>query len=518
MKTIKLHPDKYVTLANGTELKEVPEYVTKDQLRRRDGSSSWYLQKRCGPEMKAKRLTGTKDKDESHRLINRDYHLKLIGEEQLKQKRSSSPFLSDIAPLYAAADYTWIKALAQTRANNLRSLSKVTRHLASGPAPRFKRIEGDAVKVEIVDPGFWTKIRTDELTEKSAKNFQSKYTNGLNPNSTKYQTKADGANGYLKQARGVFGKEAMKVYRDHFKLPDISAWKQVDRLEVYKPDWEAPSADAMVKFWRDLPELESSDPDAYALFLTTYGGGLTVGETMNCKYSWFGSEEVTDHDLSVATNWYIHVQPTDDWRPKNPKRIRKASVTESIFQKLIDLRYVRRPAWNERKINITDDELIKAVWTKAVTKVAADLNVTDVTVKKTCKRRGIPTPGVGFWAKVEAGIVENPHGIMPPDEAEQYKPLEQPVYTHDDYLIQRGRCVGETGVGQRLARWFKERGWDRKRVSHEMRKLHLSKYLLSTGDLVATSKQAGHATTEMTEKTYIAVLKKHKATIDLPTG
>ena len=51
-----------------------------------------------------------------------------------------------------------------------------------------------------------------------------------------------------------------------------------------------------------------------------------------------------------------------------------------------------------------------------------------------------------------------------------------------------------------------------------MRKLHLSKYLLSTGDLVASSKQAGHATTEMTEKTYIAVLKKHKATIDLTKG
>jgi len=51
-----------------------------------------------------------------------------------------------------------------------------------------------------------------------------------------------------------------------------------------------------------------------------------------------------------------------------------------------------------------------------------------------------------------------------------------------------------------------------------MRKLHLSKYLLSTGDLKATADQAGHATTEMTEKTYIAVLKKHKATIDLPTG
>ena len=153
-----------------------------------------------------------------------------------------------------------------------------------------------------------------------------------------------------------------------------------------------------------------------------------------------------------------------------------------------------------------------------MTKVATDLNVSNVTIKKTCARRGIPAPGAGFWAKVEAGIVEYPQGIMPPDEAKQFQQRERQLYTHDDYLIQRGRCEGATGVGQRMARWFKARGWDRKQVSHEMRKLHLSRYLLATGDLVATSKQAGHATTQMTEAVYLDVLKKYKATIDLPKG
>ena len=73
-----------------------------------------------------------------------------------------------------------------------------------------------------------------------------------------------------------------------------------------------------------------------------------------------------------------------------------------------------------------------------------------------------------------------------------------------------------TRVASCLARWFKERGWERRMVAHEMQKLHLSTYLLLTGDLLATSKQAGHATTEMTEKTYVAVLKKHEAKIELP--
>ncbi|MDC0065205.1 hypothetical protein OAK15_01975 [Verrucomicrobia bacterium] len=37
-------------------------------------------------------------------------------------------------------------------------------------------------------------------------------------------------------------------------------------------------------------------------------------------------------------------------------------------------------------------------------------------------------------------------------------------------------------------------------------------------DLVATSKEAGQATTQMTEAVYLDVLKKHKAIIDLLTG
>ena len=123
---------------------------------------------------------------------------------------------------------------------------------------------------------------------------------------------------------------------------------------------------------------------------------------------------------------------------------------------------------------------------------------------------------MGFWAKVQNRVIPNPRGIMPTEYATKYTPVEPKAYTHDEHVIQRGRCSGVTGVGSRLAKWFKERGWSRKMVCHEMRKLHLSKFLLSSGDLLATSKQAGHASTEMTEKTYVAVMKKHRPTIEIP--
>ncbi len=51
--------------------------------------------------------------------------------------------------------------------------------------------------------------------------------------------------------------------------------------------------------------------------------------------------------------------------------------------------------------------------------------------------------------------------------------------------------------------------------SASYRRSSLSSDSRSTGS-AATSKQAGHATTQMTEAVYLDVLKKYKATIDLP--
>jgi len=52
---------------------------------------------------------------------------------------------------------------------------------------------------------------------------------------------------------------------------------------------------------------------------------------------------------------------------------------------------------------LTRDELYEAVWTKAKTDLAADLGVSDVAIGKACRKAEIPTPPVGYWAKVAAG-------------------------------------------------------------------------------------------------------------------
>lgn len=53
--------------------------------------------------------------------------------------------------------------------------------------------------------------------------------------------------------------------------------------------------------------------------------------------------------------------------------------------------------------SITREELYEAVWEAPLTKLAQRFGVSDVAVAKACRKRGIPLPGLGHWAKVAAG-------------------------------------------------------------------------------------------------------------------
>ena len=49
------------------------------------------------------------------------------------------------------------------------------------------------------------------------------------------------------------------------------------------------------------------------------------------------------------------------------------------------------------------EKLYKEVWANPVVKVAAQYGVSDVAIHKICKKLNVPTPPLGYWAKVSAG-------------------------------------------------------------------------------------------------------------------
>ena len=52
---------------------------------------------------------------------------------------------------------------------------------------------------------------------------------------------------------------------------------------------------------------------------------------------------------------------------------------------------------------LTREELYELVWSKPMTKVAAEYDITGTALKKTCSRHKIPTPERGHWAKLSYG-------------------------------------------------------------------------------------------------------------------
>ncbi|MGD8388059.1 MAG: hypothetical protein PVG49_13035, partial [Desulfobacteraceae bacterium] len=62
---------------------------------------------------------------------------------------------------------------------------------------------------------------------------------------------------------------------------------------------------------------------------------------------------------------------------------------------------------------IEREELYKMVWKTPVTKVAAEYGISDVALKKICKKLNVPTPPMGYWAKVQNGVRTNPPPRLP---------------------------------------------------------------------------------------------------------
>ncbi|KZY74479.1 hypothetical protein A3740_16430 [Oleiphilus sp. HI0068] len=73
-------------------------------------------------------------------------------------------------------------------------------------------------------------------------------------------------------------------------------------------------------------------------------------------------------------------------------------------------------------ITINREELYEKVWSKPITKIAADYGVSDSMIIKICKKLGVLRPGAGHWAKVAAGkkVRKLPLGKLPKHCQEEY--------------------------------------------------------------------------------------------------
>ncbi|WP_167616957.1 hypothetical protein [Maribellus sediminis] len=56
-----------------------------------------------------------------------------------------------------------------------------------------------------------------------------------------------------------------------------------------------------------------------------------------------------------------------------------------------------------KKKAFTREQLYELVWSESMTALSKRFNISDVGLRKTCKRMNIPTPKLGYWAKLKHG-------------------------------------------------------------------------------------------------------------------
>jgi hypothetical protein len=62
---------------------------------------------------------------------------------------------------------------------------------------------------------------------------------------------------------------------------------------------------------------------------------------------------------------------------------------------------------DEKPFTLSREDLYELVWSKPMRDLAEDFGISDVGLAKRCRRLGIPVPGRGYWARVDAG--QQPH-------------------------------------------------------------------------------------------------------------
>src|SRR5258708_37457864 len=57
----------------------------------------------------------------------------------------------------------------------------------------------------------------------------------------------------------------------------------------------------------------------------------------------------------------------------------------------------------DERLTLSREDLYELAWSKPISELAKDFGISDVGLAKRCRRLGVPLPGRGYWARVDAG-------------------------------------------------------------------------------------------------------------------
>lgn len=88
----------------------------------------------------------------------------------------------------------------------------------------------------------------------------------------------------------------------------------------------------------------------------------------------------------------------------------------------------------EKREDFTRQELYDLVWEQPMSTLAKSFGVSDVAIKKKCKKLKIPTPGLGSWAKIQVGktVKRKPLPKIQGEAQAKYR-FQKPTFRCEDF-------------------------------------------------------------------------------------
>jgi hypothetical protein len=99
---------------------------------------------------------------------------------------------------------------------------------------------------------------------------------------------------------------------------------------------------------------------------------------------------------------------------------------------------------DDAPLTLTREDLYELVWSKPTVELAKDFGVSDVGLAKRCRKLGIPIPGRGYWARVDAG--QTSYRPKLPKRKEKYHDTQALSLPRSQPVEEAGDTTG-TGLG-----------------------------------------------------------------------
>jgi len=171
-------------------------------------------------------------------------------------------------------------------------------------------------------------LSTSILTASLLSDYKRIRLEAAGENGLAQQTAKITANACRRQARAIFKREVLPLYKD-LSLPDLTGFLGVPAFKVEKKGFRF-DAEALGRSRAAAAQLRLDDANAYRIFLLALGAGLRKGEIAHGRWSWIEGD--------AKRGYSIRIQATEDWSGPKGKREREVPLEPIVVDQLTQLR------------------------------------------------------------------------------------------------------------------------------------------------------------------------------------